>query len=262
MRGDEVVSLGWCFWHWGCFGCLVCGERMTVPENDDVVDNGGEGKKREQNRSWGSWDTGTDAKRRRCLGVELSEIPVCRVCTIETAGESRGEVLERGLETVDRFDGGLSRDRLGMLGDEGKTDLKVGKRRKLQPVRRSRGSRSQKTTKSGDRDVSLDLLGRSKTDRYSPEIPSYPWFTMLRTWELRKMAPMMNLRVAAILSYQTLVLSSQKEGPKSTSQSSTLSASRLSNQAKPSHCRNGCSYFRTMCTEKETKSGERHINAK
>jgi hypothetical protein len=29
VRGDEVVSLGWCFWHRGCFGCLMCRTRMN-----------------------------------------------------------------------------------------------------------------------------------------------------------------------------------------------------------------------------------------
>ncbi len=62
VRGDEVVSLGWCFWHWGCFGCLVCGGKLCVPGDEDV--------------------------------------------------------LERGLETVSRFDGGLSRDRLSILSKE------------------------------------------------------------------------------------------------------------------------------------------------
>ena len=49
MRGDEAVSLGWCFWHRACFGCLVCGVGLPVPVTEggnEVV--GGEGQ-------WGNW---------------------------------------------------------------------------------------------------------------------------------------------------------------------------------------------------------------
>ena len=49
-------------------------------------------------------------------GVELEEIPLCDKCGEEMKGEGRGEVLKRGLETISRFDGGLSRDRLDMMG--------------------------------------------------------------------------------------------------------------------------------------------------
>jgi hypothetical protein len=42
-RGDEVVSLGWCFWHWGCFGCLVYWGRLGVP-GDGFGDDSGEGE--------------------------------------------------------------------------------------------------------------------------------------------------------------------------------------------------------------------------
>jgi len=24
VRGEERVAFGWCFWHWGCFACLLC----------------------------------------------------------------------------------------------------------------------------------------------------------------------------------------------------------------------------------------------
>jgi len=160
VRGDEVVSLGWCFWHWGCFGCLVCGERMAVPDVGKEPNDDGEEEK--EGERWGSWDSGLDTKRRGGVGAELSEIPLCRVCGVETVGESRGQVLERGLQTIDKFDGGLSRDRLEMLSDEGTTDLRVAKRRKLQSPRQRQVSALRSTRESGDRNVSLSFLAKRK----------------------------------------------------------------------------------------------------
>ncbi|KAK1779268.1 hypothetical protein QBC45DRAFT_486040, partial [Copromyces sp. CBS 386.78] len=30
FRGEECVSLGWCFWHRACYGCLLCGSKRVV----------------------------------------------------------------------------------------------------------------------------------------------------------------------------------------------------------------------------------------
>ncbi|KAM3077315.1 hypothetical protein ACMFMG_006664 [Clarireedia jacksonii] len=109
VRGDEVVSLGWCFWHRGCFGCLLCGVGLCNV-NTWAIEGGEEG----------------DGK-----GTELDKIPLCEWCEVETRDKGYGEkkVLERGLENVSRFDGGLTRcrlqrldeDRLGCVGkDKGK----------------------------------------------------------------------------------------------------------------------------------------------
>jgi hypothetical protein len=141
VRGDEVVSLGWCFWHRACFGCLVCGAGLCVPKG--VEDEGDEGEGGEVGEvmgnggQWGSWEHERGKGRRRCLGVELEEIPLCNVCSIETAGESRNQVLQRGIEMVSKFDGGLSRDRLKMLSEDG-DDLRVEERRRLQSPRRAK----------------------------------------------------------------------------------------------------------------------------
>lgn len=110
---------------------------------------------------WGSWDVGVDTgKQRRCVGVELNDIPLCGVCGIEAAGEGQGHILERGLETVDRFDGGLSRDRLEMLSDEGATDSRVSKRRRLQSPRRRERASLQKAERTDDHHVSLRIFCR------------------------------------------------------------------------------------------------------
>ncbi|KAE9379242.1 hypothetical protein N431DRAFT_364272, partial [Stipitochalara longipes BDJ] len=110
VRGDEVVSLGWCFWHRGCFGCLICRTRMSVSR----LEAGGLPN---HPAEWGRWGCSGDNEsgKRRDVGIELDTIPLCNVCTVETAAESQNQVLERGLECVSIFDGGLSRDRWVML---------------------------------------------------------------------------------------------------------------------------------------------------
>lgn len=154
MRGDEVVSLGWCFWHRGCFGCLVCGTRLDVP-GTAAGDRCGRGSQRvvgnaEDKGEWGKWgkwdgseDEGSMLERTRCIGVELEEIPLCGVCGVETAGESTDRVLERGLETVTKFDGGLSRDRLDVISeirDERDGEMRLASMHSVRVPRRLRGA--------------------------------------------------------------------------------------------------------------------------
>jgi hypothetical protein len=144
VRGDEVVSLGWCFWHRGCFGCLICGMSMSVPrQNDEDKDNmvpTTPVNTVEATGEWGAWKYG-GRKRRRCVGVELEEIPLCSVCSVETAGDSHKQILEKGLESVSRSDGGLSRDRLHMLSEDG-DDFKIVSRNRLQRPGNPRASLS------------------------------------------------------------------------------------------------------------------------
>ncbi|KAH7360531.1 hypothetical protein BKA65DRAFT_187319 [Rhexocercosporidium sp. MPI-PUGE-AT-0058] len=119
VRGDEVVSLGWCFWHRGCFGCLVCGTRLDVSATvTSSIRSESERRDEDKKSEWGKWDGSEDkaaTQSARCIGVELEDIPMCRVCKVETVGESPSRVLERGLDTVTKSDGGLSRSRLDML---------------------------------------------------------------------------------------------------------------------------------------------------
>jgi hypothetical protein len=133
VRGDEVVSLGWCFWHRGCFGCLVCGARVDIPDSKDSRDDG------TRKREWGRWD-GSHEERRRGVGVELESIPMCDVCGNDTDGTGQYEVLKRGgLETVSKFDGGLGQDQLPMLSDERDGNVKVASKHFLRIPRRLRG---------------------------------------------------------------------------------------------------------------------------
>ena len=85
--------------------------------------------------AWGAWsDCGNDGKeggawRKRMIGVELETVPLCTDCDAEMEGKGKKEVVERGLETVSRFDGGLSRDRLEMLSEEKEATRRVSRRR-------------------------------------------------------------------------------------------------------------------------------------
>jgi hypothetical protein len=108
VRGDEVVSLGWCFWHRSCFGCLFCKTSMPVPHVENWEDGIPIGTRNDANPIAGN-------TKPKCTGLELDEVPLCNVCMVEIAGETADHVLKKGLEIVTRSDGGLSRDRLGML---------------------------------------------------------------------------------------------------------------------------------------------------
>jgi hypothetical protein len=96
--------------------------------------------------SWGAWnDCRNDgkeggARKKRMIGVELERVPLCTDCDVEMEGKGKEEVVERGLETVSRFDGGLSRDRLEMLSEE---------KEETRSISRSRWKRSRFRASSG-----------------------------------------------------------------------------------------------------------------
>ncbi|ROV89534.1 hypothetical protein VSDG_08537 [Cytospora chrysosperma] len=99
FRGDECVSLGWCFWHRSCYGCLVCGDPrvargVTVGELFADGDDGGDG---------------ADGSK----GREVDEVPLCGKCAGEVARDRAGDeqLVPMALGRIDRFDGGLSRRR-------------------------------------------------------------------------------------------------------------------------------------------------------
>lgn len=92
------MSFGWCFWHRGCYGCLLCGSRAVCQgwtvaelfEDDDVVVAEGQGK-----------------------GKEVEIPPLCAHCVVEAEvdGLSEEQVIEKGMERVEKYDGGLTRCR-------------------------------------------------------------------------------------------------------------------------------------------------------
>lgn len=90
MRGEECVSLGWCFWHRACYGCLFCGSRSVVRgvRIDELFrDDGCEGG--ESN------------------GKEVEEVPLCGNCAgeVEMGDWDKKEVVRRGVGRVEREDG-------------------------------------------------------------------------------------------------------------------------------------------------------------
>jgi len=69
-RGQACVSLGWCFWHWGCYGCLFCGDRRVVIG-------------RTVSQVWDEQKV-----------VEVQEVPVCEGCLGDVEGETDGANFE------------------------------------------------------------------------------------------------------------------------------------------------------------------------
>ena len=121
VRGDEVVSLGWCFWHRGCFGCLICGQPVELDFQELEANLG---HSRGRGASFRANKTGNKMKdeieevrqgrKRKAMAVELDEIPVCRGCDtmlVETGAhrEEVGMFLGRG--NVSQHDGGLGEAR-------------------------------------------------------------------------------------------------------------------------------------------------------
>lgn len=108
FRGDECVSLGWCFWHRGCYGCLICGDRrvaegVTVEQLFDVANGGSD--------SGDDGDGETDVGGNQ--GREVDVVPLCGKCAGETLRDRADDerLVPMALERIDRYDGGLSRRR-------------------------------------------------------------------------------------------------------------------------------------------------------
>ncbi|PFH62633.1 hypothetical protein XA68_12707 [Ophiocordyceps unilateralis] len=106
VRGDECVSLGWCFWHRACYGCLLCGCRRVcsgVPPSD-VDDNGSSS-----------------------LGREVAEAPLCAMCVIDVEADGMDEqsMMQKGLRRISLVDGGVTRRRWLSKLRHGKADNKV-----------------------------------------------------------------------------------------------------------------------------------------
>lgn len=105
FRGDECVSLGWCFWHRACYGCLLCGSGLVCQGVGvaELFEGGGEVVGGER---------GGDVLGRG-KGREVEQIPLCGRCVWEVSvdGLDQEAVVERGLKRIDQADGGLSRRR-------------------------------------------------------------------------------------------------------------------------------------------------------
>lgn len=93
FRGDDCVSLAWCFWHRSCYACLLCGSGNVVHgvKVRDLFENGEVGKAR-----------------------EVEEIPLCAQCFVEVEAVRLPEsttVVEKALTRMEYSDRGLGRRR-------------------------------------------------------------------------------------------------------------------------------------------------------
>lgn len=114
FRGDDCVSLGWCFWHRACYACLLCGSGavcrgVTAAE---LFSRDEEAVRREVDRT-GETQLVEDEILGRGRGREIDEVPLCANCVVETEIDELdgGMVVQKGLRRVDRIDGGLTRRR-------------------------------------------------------------------------------------------------------------------------------------------------------
>ncbi|KAK3368234.1 hypothetical protein B0H63DRAFT_564974 [Podospora didyma] len=131
VRRDECVSLGWCFWHRACYGCLLCGSRLVargLSVAEIFADDGAEETEREVRRRLrrkrdrrGSRErlVGGEEEEEDMVamgtgrGREIAEVPLCANCLVEVDidGLDERSVVQKGLRKVDRVEGGLSRQR-------------------------------------------------------------------------------------------------------------------------------------------------------
>ncbi|KAK0666206.1 hypothetical protein QBC41DRAFT_398910 [Cercophora samala] len=96
FRGEDCVSLGWCFWHKACYGCLFCGSKIVARGTTikELFEEDG---------------TGEDEKAK-----EVDTVPMCINCLVDvqdqqgTEGKQVNEakVVKKALRKVERAEGG------------------------------------------------------------------------------------------------------------------------------------------------------------
>lgn len=125
-RGEDCVSLGWCFWHRACYGCLFCGSKRIskgvriaelygVEEKNAVEKGFDKGKQKSAMRQSES----SGSKRRSIyadqegIAKEIDEVPLCAACAAETESSNLDseQIAELSLSRIDKTDGGVSRAR-------------------------------------------------------------------------------------------------------------------------------------------------------
>ncbi|TLS31597.1 hypothetical protein PpBr36_03685 [Pyricularia pennisetigena] len=120
-RGDACVSLGWCFWHRVCFGCLFCGGRTSVQEAWGKCDSGGDMGTERCTQGWdgdghgiGQGDDWQEQPHSgRGAAVELDEIPLCQHCLLNMEGDGvdEDEIVRLALDSAHQRDVELIRAR-------------------------------------------------------------------------------------------------------------------------------------------------------
>ncbi len=119
VRGEECVSLGWCFWHRACYGCLFCGSRLLaqgVRVVDLYKDSGTPVENKDKNgsqRRRGEKDTPRESSLHLGKPLKVEVVPLCANCVVEVELDKLDarSVLQRGLRRIDKVDGGLTRRR-------------------------------------------------------------------------------------------------------------------------------------------------------
>lgn len=112
------MSLGWCFWHRACYGCLFCGGSRNL------VKGAGVGEIFKEPEGSGGGGGGVDYQGEGGYGVEMGRrkakevnvVPVCGECLVEIDED----LEERAVERVGAVDRGLARERWKRLRREGK----------------------------------------------------------------------------------------------------------------------------------------------
>lgn len=138
LRGEECVSLGWCFWHKACYGCLLCGSKRVVrPPEVAVGEVLGNGDAKVENND----EMGRRGMLGRKRGREIDQVPLCKGCLVEVEGEEglgdgdkderEKVVVKKGLERIDRVDGGLTRQRWEMREGDKEKERKIEKDRTM-----------------------------------------------------------------------------------------------------------------------------------
>ncbi|KAI0024613.1 hypothetical protein F4780DRAFT_724357 [Xylariomycetidae sp. FL0641] len=109
VRGADCVSLGWCFWHRACYGCLFCGDRrvVTAPTVAGLFRGGDGGEEEEQ----GGREEGMRCDLATKRGREISQVPMCAHCAVGCEADDQSKLAQKALRRVEREDGGLSRIR-------------------------------------------------------------------------------------------------------------------------------------------------------
>lgn len=156
VHGEECVSLGWCFWHTACYGCLLCGSKRVVRPRvdvgevfgevqtgtgDEIVEKGEEGMERDRERQRETERKMLGRKR----GREIDQVPLCKACLVEVEGKEGLEdgnkdgekrdlekvLVRQGLERIDKVDGGLTRQRWEMREGEKEKEKEREKEKEL-----------------------------------------------------------------------------------------------------------------------------------
>jgi hypothetical protein len=103
LRGDDCVSLGWCFWHRSCYGCLLYGSRLICQGvGVEELFEGTESVEQVEDQEMG-----------KGRGREVETVPLCANCFVEAEIDELDEraIQQKALNRMEHVDGGLGRMR-------------------------------------------------------------------------------------------------------------------------------------------------------